>query len=377
MIEKVIYDLLHKEPFFANFLLGCNIVYNDPRVERAACTFKNNKIYFMFNTEYMNSRTRQEQAAILKHEVFHILLDHVSNRSYGPENRMAKNIAMDGAINQFIRGLPEGCVTLESMSEICKKPLPPFETWEYYYHQMKDSVENSDEKNDHDAMEGDGDDSDSSGGGVSESQASMRKAIIGDMVNKAIKASAGKVPEGLSQVLSELNKSGKVNWKQQLRNIISSARAITTKPNRMRTHRRFELDQPGRKKDKRLVLGVCVDSSGSVSNEAFAMFMTEVYNIAKMTSVTYLIHADCEVHKVEVIKNGKAKDSILSERHGNGGTAYQPAIDECKKRDCDVIVYFGDMDSADTPNNPGTPFVWVRVGNQNPPGNFGRIINLD
>lgn len=376
-IENAIYDLLQREPFFANFILGCSISYNHPQVKTAACTFKDNKIHFIFNVEWMEALTREQKSAVLKHEVFHILLDHVSKRSYGPENRMAKNIAMDCAINQFIDNIPEGGVTLKTVSELCKKELPPFETWEYYYHQMKDSVEDKGEGHDHDVMEGDGKGDKDASGEQGESQESMRKAVVRDMANKALKAAAGKTPNGVSQILSELNKAGKVNWKQQLRNIISSARNITTKPNRMRTHRRFELDQPGRKKDKKLILGVCVDSSGSVSDESFTRFMTEVYNIAKMTSITYLIDADCEIQKIQVIKGGKAKDNALNQRHGGGGTAYQPAISECVKRKCDVIVYFGDMDSADTPTNPGVPFIWVRVGSQEPPAQFGRVIDLD
>ena len=197
MIENAIYDLLQKEPFFANFILGCQIIYNDPKVKTAACTFKNNKITFIFNTEFISKLTKENKTAVLKHEVMHILLDHVGNRMYGLENRMAKNLAMDCAINQYINGLMEGAVTLESMSELCKKELSPYETWEYYYHQLKDSVENNGEQHDHDAMEGDGSE------GESEAQESLKKAIIKDAANKALKASAGKMPDGLSSVISD------------------------------------------------------------------------------------------------------------------------------------------------------------------------------
>lgn len=370
VLEKTLYHLLKEEPFFANFLLASKVVYDHPEIKTAACGFKNNRITFYFNTEFYLALSLTERIAVLKHEILHVLLDHVGNRMYGVENLQAKNIAMDCANNQYITGLPKDCVTLEGVSKLCKKQLPPFETWEYYYHQIKDSVENDpNAKHDHDVMDGEGE--------ISDSEASMRKAAVRDQADKAIKASKGKIPDGVGKILSQLNEAAKVNWKQQLRNIVSSSRVVQTKPSRQKVHRRFELDQPGRKKDKRLVLGVCVDSSGSVSDESFAMFMNEVYHIAKMTSVTYLLHADAEVQKVEVIKGGKAKKEKLAERHGNGGTAYQPAITECMKRQCDVIVYLGDMDASDTPNNPGVPFVWVRVGKQNPPGNFGRVIDLE
>lgn len=377
ILESTIYRLLQDEPFFANFLLASRVIYDHKDIKRAACSFLNNRVTFYFNTEWYSSIPLSQRVAVLKHEIFHVLLDHVGNRSYGTANKQAKNYAMDCAINQYIHGLPDDCVTLKSVSELCKKELPPFETWEYYYHQMKDSAETNSqsgdgEPNDHDIMfDGDGSQE------MSDSEHSMRQASIKDQVEKAIKSSAGKIPDGIGKILSQLNAQAKVNWKQQLRNIISSSRVVQTKPSRQKVHRRFELDQPGRKKDKRLVLGVCVDSSGSVSDEAFAMFMNEVYHIAKMTSITYLIHADSEVQKVDVIKNGKAKQGVLGQRHGNGGTAYQPAITECMKRECDVICYFGDLDSSDTPANPGVPFVWVRVGKQNPPADFGRVIDLD
>lgn len=370
ILEKPIYQLLHNEPFFANFLLGSNIIYNDKQVTRAACSIRQNKICFYINTDWYGALPLKEQVSVLKHEVLHILLDHVGTRMTDTSNRQAKNIAMDCAINQYIADLPSDCVTLESTSKMCKKELAPFETWEYYYQQMKDFVENnSNEANDHDVMDGEG--------VPFETDSQLRRAIVRDQAEKATKASKGLLSDAVSKILQQMNDKSQVNWKQQFRNIIFSSRVTQTKPSRLKVHRRFELDQPGRKKDKRLVLGVCVDSSGSVSDEAFAMFMSEIYHVAKMTSVTYVIHADTEVHKVDVIKGGKAKKEALTKRHCQGGTAYQPAIDEAMKKECDVVVYFGDLDCADTPTNPGVPFIWVRVGKQDPPGNFGKVIDLD
>jgi len=99
-------------------------------------------------------------------------------------------------------------------------------------------------------------------------------------------------------------------------------------------------------------------------------------SISKSTAVTYLIQADCEVKDIKVIK-GAAKKGTLTNRQGYGGTAYGPAIEAAKKKRVDLIVYFGDGDSADTPNDPGIPFVWVIVGNSQPPGKFGKLIRLE
>ena len=367
-LEKPIFDLLQNEPFYANFILGSTIILNDKRIERAAVTIRRNEVQFIFNTEWFATLTAQNRVAIIKHEIGHLLFGHCNIRS-GKTNRMARNIAMDAAINQLISDLPEGAVTLESMEKLCKKQLLPRETYEYYYEQMKQVAEQNGsgdgEPSDHDIMfEGDGMDE------------KLHDAIIKDRMNKAIKASAGKIPQELESYIAKINQPAVVNWKQQLRNIISSSRSIATKPSRMKTHRRFDLEQPGKKKKRELVLGVCLDSSGSVSDDSYMEFMREVHSISKNTTITYLIHADCEVQKVDIIKGGKPKSGVLSKRHGHGGTAYQPGIDECMNRECDAIIFFGDFDCADTPVDPGIPFVWVGVGNSPAPGNFGRVIRI-
>ena len=122
------------------------------------------------------------------------------------------------------------------------------------------------------------------------------------------------------------------------------------------------------------ILVFCFDSSGSVSDEDYAKFMDEIMDIQKHCSKVYLIQADCEVNKVETLTK---KTKLNRERAGYGGTAYTPALNKCKELGCDAILYFGDMDCADNPENPNIPLMWVIVGNQNPPATFGSSIRLN
>jgi predicted metal-dependent peptidase len=82
-LEKPIYHLIKAEPFYANFLLGSSITVNDPKITRAAVRYYQGNIDFMFNTDYMNSLPLKRQVAVLKHEINHVLLEHVASRSYG------------------------------------------------------------------------------------------------------------------------------------------------------------------------------------------------------------------------------------------------------------------------------------------------------
>jgi predicted metal-dependent peptidase len=373
-LEKTTYNLLQNNPFFAHFLLASRVIYDEKGVDTAGCCIKNNEIHFIINTSFFGKLSLLEQQAVFEHEIMHVLLDHCGARGRQHTHKQAVNIAMDCAINQYVENLPDPHVSLKNLEKLVGKTLLPLENWEYYYEMMKDKIKEANDKaHDHDKMlEGKGGEETEQ----SEAQKELVKAVVKSAASKALAASKGLVPDNLLSVLDKLNKTAQVNWRQQLRNIVASTRCYKTKPTHLKSHRRFGLTQPGRKKLKTLVLGVCVDTSGSISNESFSAFMTEVYHIAKSTSVTYLIHADCIIQKVEVIKKGVVKDSTLLERCGNGGTAYQPAIDECVRRKCDAIIYLGDMDAADTPNNPGVPFIWARVGSSTPPGNFGKTVDI-
>lgn len=377
ILEKPIYDLLQTEPYYAHFLLNCKLIYDHLKVPRAGVRIRNYTLEFVINTAWFSGIPASEQVAVLKHEVMHVVLEHCGARVRGnykgiPHTNL--NIAMDCAINQYIKDLPNDCVTLASLSKQLDKTLPEFQNWEYYLGEIQEFVQENPDKcmpgnpDEHEYML-DGDE----GGKMSKEQ---MRAAIKDISEKAKKAAKGKLPDSIKDLIGNLTDKACVDWKQQLRNIVASVKSPAKKNTRSKPNRRYGLDQPGKKRTKTLVLGVCCDSSGSVSDESYAMFMREIKTIAKSTALTYLVHADCAVHKVDLIKNGKAAGNVLSSRHGRGGTAYQPAIDYCVAQGCDAIIYFGDMDSADTPLNPKLPFIWARVGDQSPPGDFGKIVEV-
>lgn len=375
-LENVIYRLLQTEPFFAHFILSLKIEFDTHNVPTMGVSVQNGQINLVINSTFLSSLTLLEQCACLKHEIMHLLLEHCTSRLYGAENLMTKNIAMDCAINQHISDLPDGGITLVSLQKILKMELAPEETWEYYYEKMKQSpeVQKVPQPN-HEFMNKADEDSSTLSKEAQSAIDQLFKAAVKDAANKAAVAAAGNVPEHVSKLLGQLNKAAVLPWKQLLRNLIASSKSVEHKNTRMRVNRRFGLDVPGKKKLRRLKLAVCCDSSGSVSDEAYTVFMTEIVAIAKETTSTWLIDADCVVQNIIELKNGVVP-AKAKKRHGAGGTAYQPAITAALTKGVDAIVYFGDMDSADVPTNPGVPFIWAAVGQQEPPGNFGHTLRL-
>ncbi len=375
-IETAAYALLEQEPFYANFLMNSRIVYDHPGCTTAFATVNNASTVLGFNTEFVNKLSLEEVTGVIKHEILHLLFDHTNPKMYVRKNSAEAhnwNIAMDCAINQYIKVLPKDCVTLETLSKACKMDLAPFQTAAYYYDKMQQAPESSKQKvagmstvDDHD-MNGTEEN-------MGKEDAQIAKGIVRKKAQEAMKAAKGIMPNGLASAIDALNENSQINWKQMLRNFVASATSKKTQDTRKKSNRRFGLDQPGKKKKRELTLGVCIDTSGSISDDAFKAFISEIQEISKYITAAHLIYADCEVQKVVKVDS---KKKIPMERYGHGGTAYQPAITEALKLKCDAILYLGDADASDTPEDPRKPFLWVLVGNQNPPGNFGKVIRLN
>lgn len=366
ILEKSIRMLLENNPFYAHFFLNSKISYDQYGVPTAAAAVTASGTQMVFNSKFIESLTPEEVCGVIEHEVMHILLDHVSVMRHDDMlDKHVANIAMDCAINQWIRSLPHGSITLDSIKKLTKDPnLEQDQTWEYYYQKLvarKEQLLKMFPLDDH-------------GAGIpGQIKQGAGQEVIRSAVDKAIKSSAGNVPSQVLKVFDALSAECQISWKQILANFVASASSNTTRATRKKSNRRFGIDQPGKLKKRELVLGVCTDSSGSVSDEDYKKFMVEISRISKLCNTTYIIDADCEVQDIQKVTKGRP---VKAERRGCGGTAYQPAISECVKMKCDAIVYFGDMDSADHPSDPGKPFLWVIVGGGNPPAKFGSEVRL-
>jgi predicted metal-dependent peptidase len=377
-LENAIYNLLKNEPFYAHFTLMSKIIY-DSKVETAYATIQNNTSVLGFNPEFLKKIGPDNVTKVLKHEILHQLFKHTKKSFYDINNKAEMhnwNIAMDCCINQYIKGievLGGNIVTLETFKKAIKNNnVLAFQSAQYYYDLIEQAPDSCKQKvagmstvDDHSKNEQDGE--------LSESEQQLEKAILSRIAEDAVKASHGNVPSDLIKTIESLKPESQHNWKQILRNFVANATSRKTIGTRRKSNRRFGFDVPGKKKDRQLRLGVCIDTSGSISDEQFNTFMSEIVDISKNVSEAHLIYADCIVQKVVKIDN---KNKIPMERFGAGGTAYMPAITKALELNCDAILYFGDFDCADKPEDPKKPFLWVGVGNQEPPATFGKVLRL-
>lgn len=369
IIEKAIAVLLNTQPFYAHFFLNSKIEYDKYNVPTAGAAVTPTCTIIVFNTQFVETLSVPELVAVIEHEVLHILFEHTTQfaeqmRAPGGYSKEVSNIAMDLAINQFIQNLPEDCVDLGRVEAMIGKKLLPQQDWEYYYTILMNDLKKLGKLTPHD---------DHGAAIPGQCKPGEAKEVMKSTMDSAVRASRGNLPEHVLKVYDSCHQEPVLPWQQILANFVARSTSSIVKNTRKKTNRRFGIDQPGKIKKRQLTLGVCVDSSGSISDESYKAFMGEIERISKLCGTTYVIDADCEVQNVQKVSKQKP---LKKERHGNGGTAYTPAIQEAVKLKCDAIVYLGDGDCADVPTDPGKPFLWVLVGGQEPPGKFGQVLRL-
>lgn len=364
---QAIHTLLKNERFYAEFILSSKIVWDNKSVKTAAVGIKDFTQTFYFNTAFIDKLPLNELVGLIKHECLHALFKHVPFKEKLKDHKMW-NIAMDICINQYIEEMPKTECTPEHLEKLIEKPVERFKDHIYYYNLLienKDKIPESMETSD-DHKEGE------------EFQSADKQeidAVLREQLMDTLKrAGAGNVPTACQHILNELLKAPALSWKRLLRNFVSKSVAVDRKLTRKKPHRRFGLDQPGVKKKRRIVIGVPIDSSGSVSDELYVEFLAELQSIVKNVGKAYFIDADCEIHDVQKLSGNKKIDM---KRIGCGGTAYNPALKKCKELNCDVIVYMGDGDCADKPENPNIPVLWVLPNNNClNPSDFGKVLYL-
>lgn len=333
--------------------------------------------------------------AVLVHECLHIINMHIArgesvNKSIGDGkqfNHQALNIAMDCAINQLC-GINDmmrisGGITLESFKEMIEvKDVKPQMEWEYYFNLMKQNSDKLKEKYGEglESMPGNGDDHESweeSNGQSEEFSKEVVKGAVKRASEQAQKGS-GNISGDVSLLIDKLMKS-KVNWKQHLRKFLNKASKFTYEITRSKRNRRETsvgnvLVKPGYKKKYHGKLALIVDTSGSMSDEDLRRCFSEIDKINMSTNNEIIvIEADSKVQNIYPFDPKKPIKLV-----GRGGTAYNEPIKKAKELDVNGILYLGDMDCFDTPENPNIPMLWCVIGSkQSPPVEWGDRIYID
>ena len=174
------------------------------------------------------------------------------------------------------------------------------------------------------------------------------------------------------EVLYEDVSVSRRDWKKETANFVASLRRCKwDRTTAIPAYRARRIIVPYIKYEKRMKLGIVIDTSGSIFSEAntFLGYMKTVVSDLDPEEVT-LMFADENVTKETTFK--QIPENIKAT--GGGGTRFWPALQRMKKiKDLGGVIYFTDG-YGEYGKKPAFPVLWVMTTNYLPP--YGDVCKL-
>ena len=351
LVTKSVLQVRRECAFFGALMLFAKIIPSKS-IETAAT---NGKTIFI-NEEYLLSLSSSEQNALLLHEVLHMALLHCTR--VGGRDRLIWNIAADIVVNGLIRmnttfQLPDGAIIDddfkdESAEEIYEALLKSKEKIKL---SMKDIIEFDEECDDP-----------ASSMSTEEVESYWKDAIQvveNTISNDSNKLGQGNLPLGLSSEIKNILEP-EVDWRHALWKYVGKTNSDFDDLDRRFIYKGLYLE--GLLTDG-LEIYVCIDTSGSVSDQLLRQFAGELKGI-----LSSYPHVKCKLYYADTALDGPYEiDHIdkLPPAKGRGGTSFVPffnALSQSEGVFSEVnraAVYFTDGFGDFPKNEPENPTMWL------------------
>ena len=337
--------LLMREPFFAALSRRIDKVATTAiptagvRVNPDSAQFE-----LLYNPEFFTQLSDDHKLGVLKHEFYHLIFEHVTNRKPADGLKRIDNIAMDLAINSHIANeLPNeanpGPIIGKEPMRACIpgegklfKDLPSGKSYEWYLNALKKMQEEGEGEPGEGGQPGNGDpfgdtDSFDSHEGFGEADGTTQeiakerlKDTLKKAANEAEKArNWGTVSSSMRQEIMDRIAS-KVDWRKVLRYFVKTSQRSDKRSTPRKLNKRYPRMHPGKRVRRHAKIAISIDQSGSVDDAMLAAFFSELNKLAEIAEFT-VIPFDTEVakDKVYVWKKGKTQKT---ERVMCGGTCF-------------------------------------------------------
>lgn len=389
-VAKTCIRLLLKEPFYGHYMSGVPKQMTDQVPTAAVALFNNQLIKLQVNPEFWEGLSDPHRYGLIKHEVLHIVLDHLlQSRKFS--NKRLYNIAADIVVNQYIspEQLPEGGITLKRFAYLERTHnlrLAPNMDTGYYYRKLDgllkenpqpllspneegrtggegnflfDLLQNSNSELDRHAAWKEVDQLSPGDAKIMEHQLN---SALKNTVSRIEKSSNGygTMPRGLVEKLKAKLKGlqAKFDWRRMLRLFAASSNSTYIKNTLRRPSKRYGTS-PGIKLNRRQKLLLAVDTSGSVPLSDLEIFFSEIYHIWRQGADITVVECDAEIQKTY-----KYRGQLPQQVHGRGGTNFTPPI-EFANNDLhpDAVIYFTDGFAPPPAVKSRYPILWVMSTN--------------
>jgi predicted metal-dependent peptidase len=375
--------LIFEHDFVGYFLQNLKVTYGLD-VPTLGVSFDKTNFRLHINPYFMLALDKKEVLAVVRHEVFHLVSDHLA-RIKKEENFKLQNISADLAINQHIPNLPsvgkdEYVEHLILNNKITKEQalkhlseqhivnnrvqigmfpemfnFPRNLTSEQYFELLKKEQEKQKkEKGDKDEgqtkiyikvagnNQGEGDLDSHEGwteldGLPKEIVESELQRILGNAKDSC--KNYGSLPQNIQTTINDILYS-KINWRAYFRGFVQRAGNILKERTRMRPNRRFGITYPGNKNEFKLNISLYIDTSGSMSEKDLQMIASEVNKMLPNKDVEITVNeCDTEIHRTTKLKKPLTRvDTFM----GRGGTLAHVWLEHANKSKSDVNIVLTD-----------------------------------
>lgn len=134
----------------------------------------------------------------------------------------------------------------------------------------------------------------------------------------------GDVPGEMGGYVDALLAPAKIDWKHEVKKFTSTAGNVVAKTTMSKRSKRFGTF-PATKITRTQRIAIIADSSGSVSDEEFVAFFSELRGLLQANVQIIFIQADAGVDQVDIY-NKRLPEQMRINRQGYGGTAFGPAL---------------------------------------------------
>ncbi len=389
IFQKCVQTMIDTDRFYAGMVQQCRRVFTtDPKICPTAGVSMRTSMQLLVNSEWMKTWTVEFGTKVMKHEMLHLILGHITRVKAYPDYKMNLpfyNICMDLAVNSLIDfpnefGGMKFC-TIENYAKqgIVLEPRMPFE---YYVEKLKPHATKAtgagfETADDHSgfAEEGDG----------------TPQEVIEQTLRHAVKNAyhmakdAGNIPGELQTLIDAvINTKSVNNWKRELRNFPQDCEVVDFESTRNRRNRRYGFMYPGSRAVRASHLGLGFDVSGSMWDDAtIAALQNEVNEIKRAANCKLTVmFFDTRVTTELVLEANEDLD--LRGKHkatGGGGTDFGPVFERAKQLNLDGIIMATDGE-AGLDLSYAKPCIWAiyekaRAENFTTIKPFGKVLHIE
>jgi len=380
-LDPHLINLMWDEPFFSKVLRPVTKIRSE-EISTAGVLAKDGDINMWWNPYFVAGLTSKQVKGLLKHECFHLVLEHTTTRRMEPH--IIHNYATDLAINSMIpeEELPEGGLipgkafkepTPEEVAKMGPQAYARFQkisqkiaslprnlSAEQYFALLQEVAEDIQKagqgKSLAQAMK-DGDVRVDENGNLVDKDGNPVRVVPGgmddhegwdEMDDEERELIKGKVRQALEKAVRDCDSSGQwgsvssetrahlrallareIDWRSVLKQFCGNTRRADRANNVKRLNRKYPGIHPGTQHSYTSSIAVYIDQSGSVGNDDLELLFSNLMALAKRTEFT-LFNFDTEVDEKSERVWKKNKTPGL-ERTRCGGTDFKAASDHANK----------------------------------------------